>query len=98
MFTRIVKMEFAPEHITEFLHSFDEIKEKIRAFDGCLFLELYRDKQQTEVFFTYSRWKDEAALEAYRSSDLFKEVWGRTKPLFQKKAEAWSVDTLYQLH
>ena len=97
MFTRIVKMEFAPEHIIEFLHSFEEIKEKIRAFEGCLFLELYRDKNNPEVFFTYSRWTEEKALEAYRNSTLFKEVWGRTKPLFQKSAEAWSVDTLYQL-
>ena len=90
-------MEFAPQHITEFLHSFEEVKEKIRAFEGCLFLELYRDKQRPEIFFTYSRWIGEEALEAYRSSDLFNEVWGRTKPLFQSKAEAWSVDTLYHL-
>lgn len=97
MFTRIVKMEFAPEHIREFLHSFEAVKEKIRAFEGCLFLELYQDKHRPEVFFTYSRWENEDALEAYRGSRLFKEVWGQTKPLFQKKAEAWSVDTLYHL-
>ena len=97
MFTRIVKMEFAPQHVSEFLHSFEQLKEKIRNFNGCLFLELYRDKQRPEVFFTYSRWDNEEALEAYRKSELFKEVWGKTKPLFQEKAKAWSVDTLHQL-
>lgn len=91
-------MEFAPRHITEFLYSFEEVKEKIRAFEGCLFLELYQDKKKPEVFFTYSRWINEEALESYRNSALFKEVWGRTKPLFSEKAEAWSVDTLYQLN
>ena len=90
-------MEFAPEHITDFLHSFEEVKEKIRAFEGCLFLELYQDKKKPEVFFTYSHWTDEEALETYRNSALFKEVWSRTRLLFQRKAEAWSVDTLYQL-
>jgi len=98
MFTRIVKMEFAPENISEFLHNFEEVKEKIRAFEGCLLLELYQDKRRPEIFFTYSRWINEEALDAYRSSNLFNEVWGRTKPLFQSKAVAWSVDTLYRLN
>ena len=83
MFTRIVKMEFEPEHINEFLHSFEQVKNKIRSFDGCLFLELYQDKNDPSVFFTYSRWENEKALESYRNSSLFKEVWGNTKPLFQ---------------
>lgn len=97
MFTRIVKMEFAEEHIPTFLKNFDAVKEKISNFDGCCFLELYQDKNDGAIFFTYSRWRDEEALEAYRKSDLFKKVWGMTKPLFRKKAEAWSVDTLVSI-
>ena len=97
MFTRIVKMEFAPEHITRFIHNFDKVKQEIRNFEGCLFLELYQDKIKPELFFTYSKWTDEESLEAYRNSRLFKTVWGETKLLFNKKAVAWSVDTLYHL-
>ena len=49
MFTRIVKMEFKSEEVVNFLSKFDMVKEKIRAFDGCAFLELYQDffKQKT---------------------------------------------------
>lgn len=94
MFTRIVKMEFIPEDIPTFLANFEEIKSKIRNFPGCTFLELYRDKSNETIFFTYSRWKVVNDLEAYRKSELFGKVWKQTKSMFQKKAEAWSVDTL----
>lgn len=97
MFTRIVKMEFEKENIPAFLSNFEEVKKKIRNSPGCCFLELYRDKNNEAIFFTYSRWEDEDDLENYRNSPLFKEVWSQTKPLFRKRAEAWSVDTLVSL-
>ena len=98
MFTRIVKMEFRNEEISQFLSNFEIVKEKIRAFEGCTFLELYRDKNNEDIFFTYSRWEDESDLENYRNSDSFKNVWATTKPMFRSKAQAWSVDTLHRLN
>lgn len=97
MFTRIVKMEFRNEEIPKFLSNFEKIKEKIRAFEGCTYLELYQDKNNKDVFFTYSRWENESDLESYRTSELFKSVWATTKPMFRSKAQAWSVDTLHSL-
>ncbi len=97
MFTRIVKMEFKEEKVLTFLDNFEKIKEKIRAFEGCTFLELYQDKNNKDIFFTYSRWENESDLENYRTSDLFKSVWATTKPMFRSKAQAWSVDTLHSL-
>ncbi|PKA84336.1 quinol monooxygenase YgiN [Ulvibacter sp. MAR_2010_11] len=97
MFTRIVKMEFKEEEIPAFLANFEIVKEKIRNFPGCRFLELYCDKADATIYFTYSKWDAEADLENYRNSELFKEVWATTKPMFRSKAQAWSVDTLYTL-
>lgn len=97
MFTRIVKLELEKENVAPFLSNFEEVKEKIRNFPGCTFLELYNDKNDETIFFTYSRWKDESDLENYRKSELFKEVWSVTKPMFSKRAEAWSVDTVVSL-
>lgn len=97
MFTRIVKMEFEAENIPAFLVNFEHVKEKIRNFPGCTFLELYNDINNKTIFFTYSRWNDETDLENYRNSKLFQEVWGITKPMFKTKAEAWSVDTLFSI-
>lgn len=97
MFVRIVKMSFEKNHIETFLTNFHANKNAIRGFKGCKFLELYRDKYNTSVFFTYSYWNSEADLENYRGSDLFKSVWSKTKPLFNAKPEAWSVDKLASL-
>ena len=94
MFTRIVKMEFQETKVSTFLDNFESVKSKIRNFPGCAFLELYRDKNNRTIFFTYSRWNEEQDLENYRNSDLFKGVWATTKPMFKSKAQAWSGDTL----
>ncbi|MEX0997943.1 MAG: antibiotic biosynthesis monooxygenase family protein [Flavobacteriaceae bacterium] len=94
MFIRIVKMEFQADKIDGFLQNFEEVKEKIRHFPGCHHLELYRDKNNASIFFTYSKWEKETHLEAYRNSDLFNSVWSVTKPMFSKKAQAWSVDVV----
>jgi heme-degrading monooxygenase HmoA len=41
---------------------------------------------------TYSIWENTDALENYRKSDLFKEVWSQTKMLFAAPAQAWSLE------
>ncbi|MFN4027526.1 MULTISPECIES: putative quinol monooxygenase [Flavobacterium] len=97
MFVRIVKMSFHTENIPKFLENFNLIKEKIRNAPGNRFLELYQDKNNPEIFFTYSYWETEADLENYRQSALFDEVWTFTKQLFNDKPEAWSVDKIVSL-
>ena len=97
MFVRIVKMSFEPSKIDAFLAHFELHKHDIRNFEGCKFLELYRDKNQTNVFFTYSFWNKEYNLEQYRQSELFKSVWSKTKPMFNAKPEAWTVEKLVSL-
>ncbi len=97
MFVRIVKMSFEPSRIEDFLAHFEIHKMDIRNFEGCEFLELYRDISRTNVFFTYSFWNKEEDLECYRQSDLFKSVWSETKPMFNAKPEAWTVEKVASL-
>lgn len=97
MFVRIVKLTFQEDKIPDFLANFEEIKHQIRNFEGNEFLELYQDKHDARIFFTYSYWRDEEALENYRKSALFNEVWAYTKTLFDGKPEAWSVNKLATL-
>jgi len=91
---RIVKMSFKSDKIDDFLVNFNDNKEKIRNTNGCSFLELYRDKTNQNIFFTYSYWETAQDLENYRNSDLFTNVWAKTKVLFNDKPEAWSVDKI----
>lgn len=90
-------MRFHEDKVDAFLDNFEEVKQNIRNFPGNRFLELYRDKNDPTIFFTYSYWETEADLENYRKSELFIEVWAFTKQLFRQKAEAWSVDKLVSL-
>ena len=97
MLVRIVKLSFEPSKIEEFLTNFEINKDKIRNFEGCQRLELYRDQNTSNIFFTYSYWDSEVDLNNYRNSALFKSVWAKTKPLFNGKPEAWSVDKVASL-
>ena len=94
---RIVKLSFHEENIPAFLENFELVKDQIRNFPGNRLLELYQDKNNTSVFFTYSYWESEEDLENYRKSAFFNEVWDFTKKLFNDKPEAWSVDKLASL-
>ena len=97
MLVRIVKLSFHQEHVPAFLQNFDLMKDKIRNSPGNRLLKLYQDKDNKNIFFTYSYWESEADLENYRNSELFYNVWEYTKKLFNAKPEAWSVDKLVSL-
>jgi quinol monooxygenase YgiN len=90
-------MEFERVHIAAFLNNFDLVKEQIRNYPGCLFLELWQDKADDSIFFTHSKWSSETDLENYRHSELFRGVWATTKPMFRSKAQAWSVDRIVRV-
>ena len=84
-------MNFKPEHTEAFKAIFRDSREKIKSFNGCLHVELLQDEANQSLFFTYSMWKSESHLSAYRQSELFRNVWGGTKVLFSERAEAWTV-------
>lgn len=90
MLVRIVRMTFQQEKVDDFLNLFEVTKDRIRSFDGCEHLELHKDYHQPNIFVTYSIWRDDKALESYRYSELFEEVWSKTKPLFKEKPVAFS--------
>ena len=98
MLVRIVKMGFDAEEVDGFLSTFNAKKEHIRNTKGCQLLELYRDKSDPTIFFTYSYWDSEIDLENYRQSELFKSVWAETKKRFNIKPAAWSVDKTISLN
>lgn len=90
MVIRVVRMYFKEEHIEDFLKLFNETKEQIRNFDGCLKLELLQDHGQEHILTTYSYWRDLKSLDRYRHSALFMEVWSHMKKYFAAKPIAFS--------
>jgi quinol monooxygenase YgiN len=91
MIVRLVKMEFEEDQIESFRSVFNSAQPKIEKMVGCFGLSLHQDINQPTVFFTISKWNDEESLDNYRQSDLFINTWRKVKPMFSKKAEAWSL-------
>ncbi len=90
MIKRIVKLTFKVDEIEAFKTIFEESKNKIQNFPGCISVELLQDITHKNIFFTLSFWDNPEDLEAYRHSELFKNTWSRTKVLFSEKPAAWS--------
>ena len=82
MLLRTVRMTFRPDRLDDFLAVFREARPRIAAAPGCRHLELWEDARFPNVMTTFSRWDDEAALDAYRRSEVFTSTWARTYPLF----------------
>ena len=95
MIIRIVKMTFQPDRVDDFLGVFNEMQEQIKQMPGCSSLTLLRDTRNENTFFTHSIWDSAEALDVYRHSDFFKDVWGRAKQGFADKPAAWSLEEVF---
>ncbi len=91
MIIRLVKMAVRPDQTGEFERVYSEVKGIVRAMPGCRSLELLHDLHDSGLFFTWSLWDDESALERYRNSETYRSVWPRLKAHFVSEAQAWSV-------
>jgi heme oxygenase (mycobilin-producing) len=97
MIVRIVKMHFKGGHVETFLEIFQQHKKAIRHVNGCTHLELLRDVHNPLSYTTLSHWDNERELEAYRNSELFKDVWGRVKVLFGAPTQAFSLQKMEEV-
>ena len=91
MLIRIVRLTLRPEGVADFLTLFRQSESRIRQQPGCQHLELWQDADQPHIYCTHSHWADADALNAYRRSALFGEVWPATKRLLAAPALAFSV-------
>ena len=91
MLIRIVRMHFRAEEVPAFLDLFWKKYPFISTFPGVVALTLQKDAREPNVYYTHSVWEEESYLETYRNSELFADVWSKTKPLFVEKAKAFSL-------
>ena len=91
MIIRLVKMQFRSDSRGDFESLFLQRKDMIEKQAGCQSVKLFNDIKDNSIYFTYSIWDSQDALEDYRASAFFKETWAITKSLFTDKAKAWSV-------
>lgn len=87
-------MTFVPDRIEDFLAIYAGSYAQICEQPGCLHLELMENVKRHNVMMTYSIWKSEEALNAYRATDFFKKTWAQTKALFADEPVVGSFRTL----
>jgi quinol monooxygenase YgiN len=90
-------MQFTESGAEEFLEIFRSNMLAIRNFDGCTHLELFKDPDEPHIYTTLSYWSGPQFLENYRRSELFSNVWGRVKPLFAERTQAFSLERFIEV-
>jgi len=90
MLVRIVQLNIMPEHTQQFLELYAAHQEMIRGREGCISLQLLQSDENPNELATLSHWSGEDALNKYRNSDFFRQLWAQVKPLFAEKAHAFS--------
>lgn len=88
---RLVRLTFKAENVETFLQFFSETAPHIRAFQGCLELQGFRDREQPNVVYTLSRWASAEDLENYRQSTFFKNTWEQVSRWFEDKPQAFTL-------
>jgi quinol monooxygenase YgiN len=91
-------MTFHNEHTETFEMVFRTYRNAIRSSPGCSHLELWRDKDDPNIYFTFSKWEAAEDLERYRQSETFRAAWSQTKVLFADRPQAWSVNAIIKEH
>jgi quinol monooxygenase YgiN len=94
---RLVRMSFQTDRISDFMEVFEDSKEKIRNFPGCLALNLIVDFEDSSIIYTSSIWRAIEDLENYRNSELFIQTWRKTKIHFKEKAQTSTFNVIYRL-
>ena len=97
MIVRVVELKFEKENLPLALQKLELIAPKVRAMNGCSYLEISSGVKQTGMILTYSHWSSPEALNAYRSSETFIHFWQDIKKLFAEPARAWSLDPVVEL-
>lgn len=92
MIERIVRLRFLPGKRDAFLDIFAKHLLFMKELPGCVDLQLLYDSSDLDTFFTQSTWESELALQDYRSSEYFRDIWGTIKPWFVERAHAWTLE------
>ncbi len=90
MLLRIVKMELDPAQVQAFDDLFAQSQARIETMPGCHRVLLIKGFVDQPIRTTLSWWERDSDLQAYRKSQLFGEVWPKTKAMFSAPPVAWS--------
>ena len=74
-------------HEAEVAALFSKLSEEARKEPGCLMFQAHRHKTESRRFFIYEQYKDDAALEAHRSTPHFLQCVKKDLPKVGDRVE-----------
>jgi autoinducer 2-degrading protein len=80
MVIRVV-VDVKEESTDAFVAHLQEESVAVRALDGCLRYQLFRDPEDDTSFLLYEEWASPEAFEAYQASDLLRESFAVLGPM-----------------
>ncbi len=94
MVIRIVRLHLKENRSERFKELFYASKPEILKFAGCQQVDLFVDKNDTNIYYTHSLWDTEEHLNDYRESKFFEGTWREVKKLFADKPQAFSMESV----
>ena len=95
MITRIVKFNVKKSSIDSFGNLLKEIRSEVLAFKGCKYFDLLNDKNNKNIFFSYSIWESEYYHDQYVNSGFFKTIWEQVVMFLESDAQVHTVENFF---
>ncbi len=95
MILRVVKMELIEKKVELFELFMKNLKDEKLKQEGCLHHDIFCDKDNSLIYFSYTIWATEKYLKKYKKTELFKEVTRTIRTLCFKEPIAWTVENVF---
>jgi len=95
MILRVVKMELIETKIGLFERFMSNLKDEKLRQEGCLHHDIFCDKDNNSIYFSYTIWNNEKSLKKYKKSELFKVVSQTIRSFCVKEPLAWTVENVF---
>lgn len=95
MILRIVKMEVDDTRIDFFENFMNNLSEEKLTLEGCLHHDFFCEKDNRNMYYSYTIWQSEKFLNKYKKTDLFKEVTRTLRHICIKEPIAWTVENVF---
>lgn len=79
-----------------FKQTLKDYQKALKEQKGCMHLDMFSDKKEKDIFYSYTIWDNDTNLKKYRKSALYKELSGKILPLCDKEPKAWTVDEAFE--
>lgn len=88
-------MTVKEQYIDSFRKRVPVISNEVRRVSGCMHNDIFRDRNNDNIFYSYTIWSSEEDIERYLKSMYYKEIWGDIWDYFKKEPMAWKIDNMF---